>query len=79
MWPCLPRPLDRPCPVLVNFVAIDIIDNIGIHRAVLDIGAGLRVGASQSTDMAQTPRPIGRVQAICPLPRQLCLFLEERP
>jgi hypothetical protein len=28
--------------------------------------------------VAQTPHPVGRVQALCPLPRQLCLFLEER-
>jgi hypothetical protein len=77
-WSCLPRFLDRSRPVLVHFIAIDIIDNIGIHRAVLGVGAGLRVGASQSTDMAQTPCPVGRVQALRPLPRQLCLFSEER-
>jgi hypothetical protein len=28
--------------------------------------------------MAQTPRPVCRVKALCPLPRQLCLFSEER-
>jgi hypothetical protein len=27
--------------------------------------------------MAQTPRPVSRVQALCPLPGQLCLFSEE--
>jgi hypothetical protein len=28
--------------------------------------------------MAKTPRPVSRVQALRPLPRQLCLFSEER-
>jgi hypothetical protein len=72
------HPLDRPHLVHVHLIAIDIIDNIGIHRAVLGVGAGFLVGAFQSTDVAQTPRPVGRVQALRPLPRQLCLFSEER-
>jgi hypothetical protein len=77
-WPCLLRPLDRPRPVLVQLIAVHVVDDVGVHRAILGVGAGLRVGAFQSTSMAQTPCPVSRIQALRPLPCQLCLFSEDR-
>jgi hypothetical protein len=76
-WPRPPRLLDCPHPLCVQFFSVHVVDDVGVHRAVPVVGAGLRVHAVQTTGMAQTPCPVSRVKALCPLPRQLCLFLEE--
>jgi hypothetical protein len=77
-WPRPPCLLDRLRPFCVQFIAVHVVDDVGVHRAVPVVGAGLRVRAVQSTCMAQTPCPVSRVKALCPLPRQLCMFSEER-
>jgi hypothetical protein len=74
-WSRLLCPLDRLHPVLIHHITIDIVDNVGVHKAALVVGARVRVGGLHGTDVAQTPCPL--IHTPSPLPCQLCLFSEE--
>jgi hypothetical protein len=68
----------KSCQIVAKKFTVHVVDNVGIHRAVPDVAAILRICAVQSAGIAKAPRPVCGVKALCPLPRQLCLLLEER-
>jgi hypothetical protein len=77
----LPRPPLLPdClhPLCGPFIAVHVVDDVGVHRAIPVVVAVLGIRAVQRVGMAQTPCPVCGVKALYPLPRQLCLFSEER-